>query len=1140
MGSGAARRDARRRWSSLLGALLTCAGLLVGGAGAQAAGLDGVRVIKEKRSLLGTHSWYQQTYRGVDVLGGFLAKRAYDSGDTTVADGRKAIRGAPGVVPAVTRDRAKGAAGPHARQADLAILPGDSARLVWSVYSTPPTGATRTLVDGRTGSVIAVENLARHADGEGLVFDPSPVVTLRDRSLRDQDDADYPALAPAYRTVTLRHLDGSGFLQGDFARILAPDEAAFAADNVFDYDRSSTLFSQVMAYYHLTRAQDYIQSLGFTDVNNEPQLIVPDAFDDDSSFYQSGSGTDPDVIVTGTGGVDDAEDADVLWHEYGHAIQDDQVPGWATSEDARAIAEGFGDYWAVTMSQPVNDGFDVPCMADWDAEGQCLRRVDTDVTIADRNFREHDDGRIWSRALWDVNQALGRDVTNIIVLEAQFAYAPNTTFDAAARVTIDTAQELFGGQAARTVYEAFRARGMLAEAPGTANRPGQPAAAPGLHPITRLDDPAPGGGFHIFDFEPYDLNDRGQALFASDVTTGGEGLFLADRDGYAQLARGFRPAPGGGIFGFGVLPGTTNLNASGDAAFAFFGEPAELPSGRNARVSRWANGALSAVVVPGVTSAPTGGFFAGVNDAPSLNDHGAVAFSGMIETRQGISGGLGVGVFLAAPTGPITPVVVPGDPAPGGGRFDLADQPTLNGRGDLAFGGHLAGTPCELALPQEIVIGCARDLFFREAGSGLVRRLVALGDAAPGGGIFRATRFPVINAAGDVLFQATVETDDGLERGLFLAREGAITAVARVGQQAPGGGRFTRLSFQPGNWDLNDRGDVSFSVSLDTDANEDGLVDQGLYRWTDGALTVIARSGTPISGGGEIVVLQPPDFIGSPAPFSGALINNHRQAFFAALVRVGEFFETTLYIATGDDLTAVQRASAIGDFVWHDVDNDGVQDAGEAGVEGAFVQLRGAGGAVLASTVTDAAGRYTFPDLPAGDYTVDFSPPSGFRFTTPDVGVDTTDSDADPGTGRTDVITIVPGRPDTSVDAGLVRLPRGSIGGSAWLDTDADGLQDIGEPGLGDVAVTLLDRNGTVLASQLTHEQFGYIFPRLAPGDYQVRFTAPEGLAFTTRDAGPDDRVDSDADPQTGLTHVITLGEGRIDTSIDAGFIPVP
>jgi hypothetical protein len=68
--------------------------------------------------------------------------------------------------------------------------------------------------------------------------------------------------------------------------------------------------------------------------------------------------------------VDDAEDAEVILHEYGHAIQDSQMtpPGFGTSVEAGSIGEGFGDYWAVTVSNVIAPTPDPACVADWDSE----------------------------------------------------------------------------------------------------------------------------------------------------------------------------------------------------------------------------------------------------------------------------------------------------------------------------------------------------------------------------------------------------------------------------------------------------------------------------------------------------------------------------------------------------------------------------------------------------------------------------------------------------------------------------------------------------------------------------------------------------------------------------------------------------
>jgi hypothetical protein len=655
-----------------------------------------------------------------------------------------------------------------------------------------------------------------------------------------------------------------------------------------------------LAYYHVTAAQEYLQSLGFIQVNNEPQDLFPDAFPADNSFYSPAT----DSIHFGTGGVDDAEDADVILHEYGHSIQDDQVPGFGASLDAGSIGEGFSDYWAVTMSQPVNDNYEVPCMADWDSvevtpEPHCLTRVDLDLTIDDRNFEVHHDGQIWSRALWDINQALGRDVANVIVIEAQFAYSPATTFDEAARTTVDTARRLFGNRAAKVVHDAFERRGLIVR-PNVAHRSAHPPQGPpGLLEIARLGEAAPNDGAYEFDFEPYGLDDRGTALYAADVSTGGEGIFLAGRIASAiEIVRSGNPAPGGGILGFGVQP-SPSLSEPGNVAMSFFLAPFLRPAGRNSGVYRWSKSGTQAVVVPGVTSAPTGGTFVGSSELAAINNAGAVAFSGMISTPQGISGTLGIGVFVASPAGSISTVAAPGTPAPGGGTFDFATEPAMNNAGDIVFTGHVAGTPCLATIPQTRLIGCVRDLFVKRAATGTVERIAGVGRAAPGGGVFRDIRYPVMNERGDILFRAALLTDAGLETGYFLSRDGEILTIARVGDPMPGGGSFVGVSFQPGNWDLNERGDVAFSAQLDTFDNvlgEFGLADQGLYTWRNGVVTLVIRSGGGVPGG-EVVALEPPEFLGNSAPFSGAQINNSGQVLFQAAV-LGEngSFDGILYV----------------------------------------------------------------------------------------------------------------------------------------------------------------------------------------------------------------------------------------------------
>jgi len=308
--------------------------------------------------------------------------------------------------------------------------------------------------------------------GTARVFSPNPVASLQDQTLTDQGDADYPALQAAYVTVTLTDLDGGGYLRGDWANIRSatgPD--AYSPDNTFLYDRHDDRFEQVMAYYWVTEAQKYIQSLGFgttlRPVNMESQDIRINQWGVDNSY----SWDKHDVLRFGKGGVDDAEDAEVIVHEYGHAIQDSQMTpfgGFGTSAEAGAIGEGFGDYWAVTVSDVVAPTADPACVADWDSVSyttstpHCLRRVDTDLHYpTDLNGRVHHDGQIWSRALWDIRAALGHIAADTIILEAQFSFAPDTSMPAAATATVNAASSLYGSAAANAVLGAFQARGIL-------------------------------------------------------------------------------------------------------------------------------------------------------------------------------------------------------------------------------------------------------------------------------------------------------------------------------------------------------------------------------------------------------------------------------------------------------------------------------------------------------------------------------------------------------------------------------------------------------------------------------------------------------------------------------------------------------
>lgn len=121
----------------------------------------------------------------------------------------------------------------------------------------------------------------------------------------------------------------------------------------------------------------------------------------------------------------------------------------------------------------------------------------------------------------------------------------------------------------------------------------------------------------------------------------------------------------------------------------------------------------------------------------------------------------------------------------------------------------------------------------------------------------------------------------------------------------------------------------------------------------------------------------------------------------------------------GASLTII--ASAIGDYVWNDNNHDGQQDPSETGVPSIIIHLYTADSTLVATDTTDANGGYFFPDLPPGNYYVEFeiaTVPPGFEPTTPNTGNDITDSDPGPS-GWTGIIKLDPGEVDTTIDMGI-------------------------------------------------------------------------------------------------------------------------
>ena len=173
--------------------------------------------------------------------------------------------------------------------------------------------------------------------GTGLVFNPDPLTTSGNAygatsDWMDNNDADNAALNGQRVQVTLKdicYIGGQFHLKGPYVDLQDVENPtspiATSSNGEFNYTRAEQGFEDVMCYYHLDTFQRYIQSLGYTNIFNEPLTCDPHGLNgtDQSHFVPQGSTA---RIAFGEGCVDDAEDADVIIHEYGHALSWSAAP----------------------------------------------------------------------------------------------------------------------------------------------------------------------------------------------------------------------------------------------------------------------------------------------------------------------------------------------------------------------------------------------------------------------------------------------------------------------------------------------------------------------------------------------------------------------------------------------------------------------------------------------------------------------------------------------------------------------------------------------------------------------------------------------------------------------------------------------
>jgi Zn-dependent metalloprotease len=417
--------------------------------------LKDLALTRNYNSPMGEHFVFQQNYLGIPVYGAETAVH-FNGNSEIVAVNNTYLPNVKlqSVSPTFSLSTAFELAGLTIKDNNLSKATGELVvypsnndfALAWHINVPTANRTWEMFIDAQTGNfLVKPHDINRYVNGTGKVFNVNAVVATRNNTLRDNNNADSAVPSTAYTTVTLQGLVGNGYLDGQYASSKDTKKRVFNSSNNFSYNRSSDGFSETMAYYYIDYTQRYIQSLGFTNVNNRQISYTVNSSRVDNSFYSPSTKS----LNFGTGGVDDAEDAEVIMHEYGHSIQDNQVPGFGSTNEGGAMGEGFGDYLGGSVAAQLSGGFQDACVADWDATSYsttnppCLRRLDGVKHYPENIVGEvHADGEIWSAALWQIRGSLGANRADKVIIQSHFLLTSSANFSQGANAIVTAAINL--------------------------------------------------------------------------------------------------------------------------------------------------------------------------------------------------------------------------------------------------------------------------------------------------------------------------------------------------------------------------------------------------------------------------------------------------------------------------------------------------------------------------------------------------------------------------------------------------------------------------------------------------------------------------------------------------------------------------
>ncbi len=425
----------------------------------------GLVLAHRKHTRMGWHLSYQQTYLGIPVLGATIKVNTNDEG-VVLSSFSKLLN---------TENWKAGTFTPNA-------LMG---KAVWVIVDNTPQPAYQKweggnyIVTTAQGETVRLKDAHMYFAKEdtlvaGKVFLPDPltpigVISGENGTYKHYNDSDYALLNDqrVMRNFPATFDNGLFTLKNTYVELvdfMSPTIAPpTSANPQFDFLRGEDGFKDVMVCFHISNLQQYLKSIGIDEMNFPVKADAHAGTADNSSFLSSDT-----TLKFGTGGVPDAEDADVIVHEYTHGLSFFTCPSDIMSNERRAIEESLCDIQAALYSQRYAI-FNWRKLYNWDAPNPTAvgttpfwngRNGESSKTYANYINSPYSDSEIWTSTLLDISEAIGGDSTLVLMFASLASYTDNTTMPEAATLFMQADSVLMNKAFGWKIGPIFNARGL--------------------------------------------------------------------------------------------------------------------------------------------------------------------------------------------------------------------------------------------------------------------------------------------------------------------------------------------------------------------------------------------------------------------------------------------------------------------------------------------------------------------------------------------------------------------------------------------------------------------------------------------------------------------------------------------------------